>query len=78
MSVLYQGKEGLVGCLGGGCLKQLFVGSNGVGWMAWHGGDGQERGVTHALKCFSPLYNDEEAGGEKMTSLRQVFLEGSN
>ena len=33
--------------------------------MSLHGGDGQERSVTHALQCFSPLYDDDDAGGRE-------------
>ena len=67
---MYQGKEGLVGCLGGGCPKELLVGSHGVGWMAWHGGP---------LLCFSPSYFEDDAGGREedipMTSvLKKVKL----
>ena len=61
-SVVYQGEEGLVGHPGGGRLQQLLVGSHPISWMPWNGGDGQKRGVAHALEDFSQSYYDYDAG----------------
>ena len=60
-SVPYKCEEGFIGCLGGGCFQQLLVGSHGVSCVPWHRGDRQERGVSHTLKGFSPMHNDENA-----------------
>ena len=37
-----------------------------VGWVVWHGGDGQKSGVSHTLKSLYPAHTDDNAWwGEK-------------